>query len=127
MVEEMGHSRPPIVVKVKHPEVERAVRVQDFEHYGQPEIRIARRVQPALNMNPDHRQLIKFATTVLGATVFATVQVIGKLLLLVLNILVFLNCNQFAVAALLLRFTWAYFDEAPPHASFAGMILHAQG
>jgi len=32
-VEKMGHGRTPIVVKVKHPEIEHTVRVQDFERW----------------------------------------------------------------------------------------------
>jgi hypothetical protein len=30
-VDNIGHGRTPIVVKVKHPEIEHMVRVQDFE------------------------------------------------------------------------------------------------
>jgi hypothetical protein len=32
-VEEIGHSQTPITVKVKHPEIEHMVRVQDFERW----------------------------------------------------------------------------------------------
>jgi hypothetical protein len=32
-VDEIGHGRKPIVVKVKHPEIEHTIRVQDFERW----------------------------------------------------------------------------------------------
>jgi hypothetical protein len=32
-VDDIGHGRTPIVVKVKHPEIEHTVRVQDFERW----------------------------------------------------------------------------------------------
>ena len=32
-VDDIGHGQTPIVVKVKHPEIEHTVRVQDFERW----------------------------------------------------------------------------------------------
>jgi hypothetical protein len=32
-VDDIGHGRTPIVVKVKHPEIEHTVRVQDFQRW----------------------------------------------------------------------------------------------
>jgi hypothetical protein len=32
-IEDMGHGQTPITVKVKHPEIEHMVRVQDFERW----------------------------------------------------------------------------------------------
>ena len=58
-VDDIGHGQTPIMVKVKHPEIEHTVRVQDFERWLEVEPAIAGRddFEKSLARAPGQRQL----------------------------------------------------------------------